>query len=339
MGPREGLIMATDRNSDIKPAQRTSPTAKEIMGLVAAIVIFGLASAFLVPRGPSRSMYTQSEANMDNVAKSLAWFAAQKGNVIGYPPAYGYLKPEATGRPVESLTDSDHVLEPYTATTGIHAIENVYQVPQWAMSFDNSGDGKLGLMEYLPVGVKASSGEDFIFSTTLYTGENTPRSGDVDEVAAQLEADRLRPYAYVPYNIGQLKAARAYWTARGDALGESFDRSDPFLATLTFPPDTYDAFVLIGSGPGGNDGGLTGVDPPGIPGVDYDKHYVYHWLGLRIAFLATRDWTGGGTPDESASPQPDQLLDFDFQDRKHATHPCQLPDGTNGHGAMIKVVQ
>jgi len=230
------------------------------------------------------------------------------------------------------------VLEPYTATTGIHAIENGYQVPQWAMSYDNNGDGQLGLMEYLPIGFKASSGEGFVFSTTLYTGMNTPRSGHVDEVAAQLEADRLRPYVYVPYNILQLKTACAYWSTRGDALGESFDRSDPRLAALTFPPETYDGFVLIGNGPGGNDGGLTGVDPPGTPGVDYDEHYVYHVLCLRIAFLATRDWTGGEKSVGSVSPRPDQLLDFDFRARKEAINPCKLPDGTNGYGAMIKVV-
>jgi hypothetical protein len=295
-------------------------------------------ASVVVPRGPSSSKHTQAVANIENAAKSLAAIAAEKGNVIGYPPAYGYIKPEATGRPVDSLTDSDHALEPYTATTGIHEIEYIYQVPQWATSFDMNGDGKLGLMEYLPVGVKASSGEDFTFSTTLYNGENTPRSGDVDEVGAQLDEDRLRPYVYVPYNSQQLKAALAYWTSHGDALGESFDRSDPLLASLVFPPETYDGFVLIGNGPGGNDGGLSGMDPPGTPGEDYNEHYVYHVLGLRIAFLATRDWTGGEKSEASASQQPDQLLDFDFQDRKQATHLCPLPDGTNGYGAMIKVV-
>ena len=332
--------MATDRNSETQPTRRSSLTAKEFLGLVAAIVVFGLASAFLVAGGPSRSFerLVRAEANMDNVAKSLAWFAAQNGNVIGYPPAYGYLNSEALGKPVESLTDSDHVLEPYTATTGIHAIENGYQVPKWAMSFDNNGDGKLGLMEYLPIGSKASSGEDFIFSTTLYTGQNTPQSDDVKQVAGQLEEDRLRPYVYVPFNTQQLKAVRAYWTTHSDALGESFDRSDPLLAPLTFPPETYDGFVLIGNGPGGNDGGLTGVDPPGRPGVDYDEHYVYHVLGLRIAFLATRDGTGGAKPGEATSREPDGLLDFDFQDRKDATHLYPLPDGTNGYGAIIKVV-
>lgn len=325
----------------MKPAQRKRLTAKEFLGLVAATVVFGLASTFLVPRGPSRTMqrHMQAEAKMVSVAKSLAAFAAHKENVIGYPPAYGYLKPEVTGKPVASLTDSDHVLEPYTVTTDTHGNEYMYQVPRWAMSFDNNGDGQLGLMEYLPIGVKASSGEDFIFSTTLYNVENTPHSGDVDEVAGQLEEDRLRPYVYVPYNTQQLKVACAYWIARDDALGESFDRSDPLLAPLTFPPDIYDGFVLIGNGPGGNDGGLTGVNPPGTPGVDYDEHYVYHVLGLRVAFLATRDWTGGGKPDESASPQPDQLLDFDFRARKQATHLCLLPDGTSGIGAMIKVVR
>ncbi len=329
-------MAANDRSNARKPL-----TAKEFLGLVAATVVFGLATAFLVPSGPSRAvrMHMQAEANMESVAKSLAAFAAQKGNVIGYPPAYGYLKPEATGKPVDSLTDSDHVLEPYTATTGIHGNEHIYQAPRWTMSFDNDGDGKLSLMEYLPIGVKAKSGKDFEFSTALYTGSNSPRSGDMDEVAAQLEENRLRPYVYVPYNTKQFKAARAYWIARGDAFGESFDRSDPLLTSLAFPPDTYDGFVLIGNGPGGNDGGLTGVNSPGTPGVDYDEHCAYHVLGLRIAFLATRDWTGGGTSGESASPQPDGLLDFDFRDRRQATHLCPLPDGTNGHGAMIKLVQ
>lgn len=67
--------------------------------------------------------------------------------------------------------------------------------------------------------------------------------------------------------------------------------------------------------------------------------WITHVLSLRIAFLATRNWTGAGESDEPVSPRPDQLLDFNFRARKDATHLYLLPGGTNEIGAMIMVVQ
>ena len=81
---------------------------------------------------------------------------------------------------------------------------------------------------------------------------------------------------------------------------------------------------MVGVGPGGTTGGVV-ADPPA--GGTYPEVYAYHMAALRTAFLATRDW------------DDDNLLDFDFQDRKKASNVNILPDLTNGYGAFIKVVK
>ena len=85
--------------------------------------------------------------------------------------------------------------------------------------------------------------------------------------------------------------------------------------------------MLIGNGPGGNDGGILSVGAPGTEGVDCEPEHRYHVIGLRIAYLATRD------------KDDDRLLDFSYEDRKQAGNIHILPDGTNGQGPFIKVVQ
>jgi hypothetical protein len=118
---------------------------------------------------------------------------------------------------------------------------------------------------------------------------------------------------------------RRYWldASVNDPLGSVMDTSNALInGRLFFPPAQLDAFVLLGNGPNGNDGGLLSVGPPGTPGTDYDAHYTYYMTALRIAFLATRDLDG------------DEKKDFSYEDRKQANVQHILPDGTNGGGPL-----
>ena len=315
-------------------ARRAGFTLIELLTVIAIIAILSSIAIVAVPPYLEKAKITKSEANIQTIVQGLSEYSARTDNVAGYPPAYGYILPEARDIAVGSLVDTNHMLKPYTIVIGIHGDENVYQVSRWAGSFDSNRDGVLSLMEYLPIGEKDPATNAYTFSNTLYDGSNTPMSGGVSEVAAQKKADQ-RPFSYIPFNKRQLAAARKYWfnagevTTEADGLGAaSFDTTAAELAgRMFFPPPQYDGFVLIGNGLDGKDGGLTSIPAPGTPGVDYNGRYIYHILGLRIAFLATLDL------------DDNKRLDYDFRARKQDSNPAILPDGTRGSGAFIKVVQ
>jgi prepilin-type N-terminal cleavage/methylation domain-containing protein len=320
----------------VNRARRTGFTLIELLTVIAIIGILASITIVAVPRYLEKARVVQTVANLDSTAKGLLEISARTDNVGGFPAAYGYIRPESREVAVAALLDADYVTEPYTITIGFHGDEGSYQVLRWARSHDTDGNGSLGLMEYLPVGTKDAANSTYSFSPTLYTGANMPLSGAVNEVNAQLDNNIARPYTYVPFNSRQLKSAVRYWVANDDPYGDDFDPADPNLqGRMFFPPPQYDGFVLIGNGPGQDDGGLSAMAPPGNPGVDYPVEYVYHVLGLRIAFLATRDWD----PDGAGAQEADGFLDFDFRQRSQAPDKFPLPDGSQGFGAFIKVVQ
>lgn len=320
----------TNRGRMARWASNAGFTLIELLTVIAIIAVLAGLTAVAVPQYLNKAQETKTKANMQQITQSLSEYSARVENKFGYPPAYGYIKNESRDVDVSAMTDLDHVLEPYTYTIGLHNATDVYEVGRYTNSFDSNRDGVLSLFEYLPVGTRNPGTDGYIFSDELYTGGNSPMSGGVNERTAQL-ASNVRPYAYIPFNSRQLTAVRRYWTRLGNDdgdYGRVFDTSHPDLVgRIFFPPPNYDGFVLIGNGPGGNDGGILSVGAPGTIGTDYDARHTYHVIGLRIAYLATRD------------KDDDQLLDFSYEDRKQAGNIHILPDGTNGQGPFIKVVQ
>jgi prepilin-type N-terminal cleavage/methylation domain-containing protein len=319
------------KNPNREPSQRTVRRAGftliELLTVIAIIAILAGLTAVAVPQYLAKAQETKTKANMSNVVQAIAAKSTEVENVRGYPPAYGYVRHQED-QPEPPLNNDDYVLEPYTARVGIHGAEDVYQVGRFLREgHDLDGNGTLSLFEYQPVGERDVATGNINWSDELYTGSNTPLTpGGMDEVAEQFT--RTPPYVYVPFNRRQLDAVRRYWIENGDEFGESLDQDAPQLAgRLFFPPSQYDGFVLIGNGPGGNNGGVVTPNPPAPVGGGYDTSYVYHIHALRIAFLATRDLND------------DRLLDFNYEDRKQSNDVMILPDGTNGFGAFIEVVQ
>lgn len=327
-------------------ATRAGFTLIELLTVIAIIAILAGMTAVAVPKYLEKAQITKAKTNIENVAKALAAKSAESGNTTGYPVAYGFVLPDARERTTAELLANPELyyqLRPYTAEIGLHQDLNVYELPRWMLSaYDSDNNGQLGLLEYSPIGEKDSGTTTYTFSTEIYSGpngefpgagaSNNPAIVSLSEVTLQSKDGIQRPFAYVPFNKRQLSAVRRYWTNQGDEFGTTVDAADPDLqGRLFFPPPNYDGFVLVGNGPGGTNGGVV-ADPPAN---NIDPAYVYHMAALRTAFLATRDWDRDG-----AGPgQPDGKRDFDFEARKDAQEVNMLPDGTNGQGAFIKVVQ
>jgi len=308
-------------------------TLIELLTVIAIIAVLASISMVAVPQYLGKAREVQTEANMASVVRAVSEYGARSENTHGFPPAYGYILPEYSGQDASTfVNDTFRENRPYTLLVGLHDDTSLHQVARYIQNYDMNRDGALSLFEFLPVGQKTPGTNNYVFSPDIYDGLNSPMSGTVNERQVQLNGDLTRPFVYVPFNSRQLATAKRYWYATGEldepVGGASFDTTDPTLAgRMFFPPPQYDGFVLIGAGPGGTDGGLTAIAVPGTPGTDYEASVVYHVLGLRIAFLATRD------------ADDDNRLDFDYRDRKSATAVHILPDGTNGYGAFIEVVQ
>jgi prepilin-type N-terminal cleavage/methylation domain-containing protein len=327
-------------------ATRAGFTLIELLTVIAIIAILAGMTAVAVPKYLEKAQITKAKTNIENVAKALAAKSAESGNTTGYPVAYGFVLPESREvAPATLLGDPKayYQLRPYTVEIGLHQDLNVYELPRWMLSaYDSDNNGELGLLEYSPIGEKDSATNTYAFSLKMYAGPNgeftgTDASNNPDIVSLserdlQTKDGIQRPFVYVPFNKRQLSAIRRYWTNQGDEFATTVDATDPDLqGRLFFPPPNYDGFVLVGNGPSGTNGGVV-ADPPAN---NVDPAYVYHMAALRTAFLATRDWDRDG-----AGPgQPDGKLDFDFEARGDAQEVNMLPDGTNGTGAFIKVVQ
>lgn len=327
-------------------ATRAGFTLIELLTVIAIIAILAGMTAVALPRYLEQAQTTKAKSNMEAVAKALASKSAESGNTTGYPVPYGFVLPEAREvAPATLLANPElyYQLRPYTVEIGLHQDLNVYELPRWTQSaYDSNNNSQIGLLEFSPIGEKDSGTNTYAFSTEIYEGPNGEFTGagasnnplivSLTEISLQTKENIQRPFVYVPFNKRQLTAMRRYWTNQGDEFGTTVDAADPDLqGRLFFPPPNYDGFVLVGNGPGGTNGGVV-ADPPTN---NVDPAYVYHMAALRTAFLATRDWDRDG-----AGPgQPDGKLDFDFEARREATEVNMLPDGTNGIGAFIKVVQ
>ncbi len=302
-------------------------TLIELLTVIAIIAILAAITFAVAPRLLERAKLRALDGSFQQLENALAEYFVD--NISGYPPRYGYsLGQDAAGNALPNLV-------PYMAQLELFDNQDLYDNFSDALGYDTHRDGQISLAEFSPVipnqnllneTVRAS---EFRNIGALYDGTN---------LANQLNAfedEERRPLVYFPVNARQFEKARQYWLQNPipDTVADPNGSRDPAIqlfwattwrpnsadpgateiASLSFPPPRYDAYVLISVGPSGRTGGIVPVDlPDGLQAaaaaVSSDPTtqltYIYHVLGLRAYFLATRDIDGNGT------------LDFDYEARR-----------------------
>jgi prepilin-type N-terminal cleavage/methylation domain-containing protein len=296
-----------------------------LIELLTVIAIIAILAAMVFTVGPRMIENAHLRSMHDTMRQINAALTSYLGENNSYPPGYGYIQWSAKDMtpPAQGEPGSDYYyLLPYMATLKFHG--NVKLYDGFSESYDTNRNGVIDPMEFCPVGLQPKPTDIPRFPVVLYLGSNVYAPGEntsgPGELGRQLDADS-RPFVYVPVNLRQFKRAQKYWIEKGDFYAENWDANDPARPKIAFPASSYDAFVLIGVGPGGNTDGVVAFPPKGLSTEDLP--YVYHITALRTYFLATRDLNGN------------QKLDFDFEARKSGEAKLEyLVDGTPANNML-----
>jgi len=297
-------------------------TLIELLTVVAIIAILASLTAVVAPRAIERAKLRKLDGAMIQLRTAFTEYYTKNST---YPPTYGYIAPQAKDK--QTLVDSDYFTKPYLALMQLAKIADLYD--NFADSTDTNRDGNLGILEYSPIGQTDVASNKTTYQPVLYNG-----SAPQDEIAEQLKADG-RPIVYVPVNLAQFKRARQFWVETGDVYGATWNATDPRIAGMTFPPPTYDAYVLISVGPGGSTFGVV-ADPPSGAG----NRNRYHLAALRTYFLATRDLNNNGKLDfefEARSREDEGLPEYTPGGQTYSAN-NNLPDpiAPRGYGPVIR---
>jgi prepilin-type N-terminal cleavage/methylation domain-containing protein len=307
-------------------------TLIELLTVIAIIAILAAIAAVAAPRALERAKISRMTNAMLQIRNSLTAYYTTS-SPYSYPPAYGFMSRDMIGLdPAERAALPDLAkfhLRPYLSVINLYTAD-VFD--EFSTSYDTSltPKNRISLLEFLPIPNRDVATDRLSYPQQLYRGNNLP-----DQVDQMLKADR-RPFAYLPYNKNQLKLAKQYWIESRDYLARTWDPNSAVgqrtIAQIRFPAASYDAFVLIGTGPGRGTYGLL-PEPLGTENPDE----VYHICALRGVFLALRDLNNNG------------LLDFDYSARTREGEAAQtysvngdtvnnqLPDpvAPNGYGPWI----
>ena len=310
-------------------------TLIELLTVIAIIAILASFTAITLPRVLEKAKITRAEGTMNSIDLALKTYYAAHST---YPPGYGFI--EISRRDDDPNVVGDAVyyhLKPYMSYIGLFG--NPDMMDEFGSSYDTNGDDLINLMEFSPIGTKASPVDPVTFATTRYTSDNgNPADAALaSEVFAQLSATTGRPFIYVPINMAQFKAAQKYWIRNNLFLAEDWDSNNRDLRNVFFPPARYDAYVLISPGPRESTFGILGggTGPGGRVG-DETSDEIFHVRALRAYFLATRDLNDN------------MILDFEYNARTKESEGGEiyavngvevsnelLPDGSPLHGPLI----
>ena len=310
----------------MKRQRNTGFTLIELLTVIGIIAILSAITAVALPRMIEKARLTSTEGVFRNISTALHEYYAEYSS---YPPAYGFIDWNARQNQIKlgvAIDDKDYYhLRPYLSYINMHRLEDAHD--PWAESYDANGDGVISRLEYSPVGTSEVGSSYVGFPEELYDGSN-----NVPDVQAQL-AEGSRPLFYIPVNTRQFNHAQRHWLNNKDFHAQTWNRSDPNLQNVTFPPARYDAFVLISVGPRNDLGGVLPESPIDASGSGQVRpRERYHVEALRAYFLATRDMNNN------------QKFDYDFYERTREKEgaqkytykgspitnelPAFLPDGT-----------
>lgn len=216
-----------------------------------------------------------------------------------------------------------YFLVPWMAAMREHGNDSLYD--NWTRSngYDTDGDDQLSRLEFAPIGDHQPGTTVWNFNfLDLYNGPASPGDAATQaDMSRQLGDQGPRPLIYIPVNERQARVFRNIIYAMAGRQGNASDPR-PFnldaeaiadiQTQLSFPPPSYDDYVLISIGPNfvaGTNGLIVDWDRMGLDGFPavYAQVNQYHLLGLATYFMATRDAENGGEGDGE--------LDFDYQAR------------------------
>jgi hypothetical protein len=275
-------------------------------------------TAVTLPRVRESAKIARTEADLSSIKTALATYYAVPDNG-SYPPAYGYRtwishdQNQNPAAPLDPVADWDiyywHTLYVDFPSVELRDIFDLYD--EWSRAYDTDDNGAIDHLEFDPIVGPPNPIYDEPFAVA--DGFDTLTGAD-DRTFA-------RPYIYIPVNKAQIKKVRRYYEDQNDYKASTWDPTNQVLANLVFPPPRYDSFALISVGPQENTCGI--VNPPAAVlanikaalAANGTSQDLYHVLGLRAYYLASRDLNKSGE------------LDYDFRSRRKGEgKPEAFPD-------------
>lgn len=311
-----------------------------LVELLVVIAIIGILAGFIaagLPRVIEKAKLSSTANTFNQLRTTLVAYYTDHNSL---PPAYGYVSnlflkdlrfsdPSTRPQEIAALVGVEFgepdvfFLLPWMSALREHGNQDLYD--NWTRSngYDTDGDDVISRMEFAPIGDYNAVTQLYTFDYLgLYRGPSASNDANtMDDLQRQRDDVGPRAFIYVPVNERQFRQFRNIIYAMATRQGNNSNprpfnldqiARDAIQTQLSFPPPSYDAFVLISVGPSfvaGTNGILVDGDQMGLSNFDpiYADLYQYHLMGLATYFMATRDAENGG--------QGDGDLDFDFRAR------------------------
>ena len=304
----------------MKSVRRAGFTLIELLTVIAIIAILAGLTAVTLPGVLERAKIADVVTDMKAISQSLHAYYTEQGT---YPPGYGYqtfLPNALAGAPPFYWHHS------YTSDIGITGALDQYD--RFSRGYDTNRNGTLQLLEFVPLPDDRGPGISWL--DLEQTPNVQPYAGGEAVGALDKRLREQRPYVYVPYKKSDVDRMKRI-------AGEGWDgatwNAGFITANTVCPPPQFDSFVLLSVGPLENTRGV--VSPPGDEAAwlgstgETLPERSYYVLGMRAAYLATRDADKEGN------------LDFDYISRRNngqaKAHPT-MPDGRNDLGYAAPII-
>ncbi len=301
----------------MKAVRAAGFTLIELLTVIAIISILAGLTMVVIPGVLERAKIVDAVTDMKAISASLHAYYTEQGS---YPPGYGYQTFDPGSGP-----DPTYWHHAYISDIGIDGALDTYD--RFSRSYDTNSNGTLQLLEFIPLPDDKGVGVSWLDQALI----DPPYGGGEPVDAVEKRARTQRPYVYVPYY--QKDIDRMHRIA-GDAWDGAAWNAGFITDNTIFPPPQYDAFVLVSVGPVENTRGV--VSPPGVENTwlgttnaAANTERAYYILGMRAAYLATRDANGDGA------------LDFDYVARRNngqaKAYPI-MPDGRSDLGFSAPII-